>query len=410
MKVLYLNNIIEGGGAEKITRQLYYGMRDKGVDTWLLTGYDCGESPLMQKDSHYRALYTTNIARRAALARGCLYNNALPSSRRARESILDIVRQNDIDIVHINNAHGNYIGIEDIAYIAERVKTIWTLHDMWAVTGHCAHAFECGRWRSADCGKCERKRTYPAYYYNNLDKLYEMKRLCFTGRNITFVTPSYWLENICRQSYLANERIVTINNGVDTAKFRYYDRRGVSGGDIPAGKNVILFCASSLDNEYKGYSYLIEALKLIRDKSRYCLLVIGRDIDADALPEGYDIRKYGYIAETSRMNEIYAMADVFVLPSVAETFGCVALESLASGTPIIAFETGGIPEIVSPETGWVVERKNSKKLAKQIENAFEDRDSLAAMRPACRARAEKLYTLDGMLERYKTLYEQMQLD
>lgn len=405
MKVLYLNNIYRGGGAEAVTRQLYYGVKNLGVESYMLVGYDDGIEAA-GSDNNINVLYSGQNAKKAAIIRGCLHNNAIPENRILREKVLSLIREYDIDILHINNAHGNYIGIRDIAWLSQYVKIVWTLHDMWAVTGHCAHAFDCIYWKSMECGKCANKRTYPAFYYNNLAAVHRRKKESFTGHGITFVTPSEWLENICRQSYLKDERIVTINNGADLSEYKVHDRKmlrekyGVSND-----KRVILFAAANLNNEYKGFRYLLDALKKLKDKNKYCLLVIGQGLgQADISPE-FVIKEFGYVNGAKAMNEIYSLADVFVLPSVAENFPCVALESLASGTPVIGSCAGGIPEIVSGDVGRIFRSRDSDALAETIENVFSDTERLERMRKACRERAVEKYTLDGMLEKYTKLYE-----
>ena len=407
MKVLYLNNIYQGGGAEKVTRQLYYGMKNIGVESYLLTGYDDGIETAAG-DSNIEALYSGRYAKECAILRGCLHNNALPVNKRLRKKLCAMIEENDIDVLHINNAHGNYIGIEDIAYLSEYVKVVWTLHDMWAVTGHCAHAFDCTGWKTMECGRCENKRTYPAFYYNNIKAVHKKKKDSFTGHGITFVTPSDWLAGICRQSYLKNEHIITINNGVDMSEFGICDRQELKKRyNVPAGKKVILFAAANLNNEYKGFSYLAQALDKLDNKSDYYLLVIGQGLGDSVISREFGIKEFGYVSTTAMMNEIYAMADVFIIPSVAENFPCVALEALASGTPVIGSDAGGIPEIVSKDVGWIFPSRDSAALAQTISSAFSNTKQLDMMRPACRRRAEKLYTLDGMLEKYKCLYEEL---
>ena len=143
------------------------------------------------------------------------------------------------------------------------------------------------------------------------------------------------------------------------------------------------------------------------NKGDYYLLVIGQGLGDSVISREFGIKEFGYVSTTAMMNEIYAMADVFIIPSVAENFPCVALEALASGTPVIGSDAGGIPEIVSKDVGWIFPSRDSAALAQTISSAFSNTKQLDMMRPACRHRAEKLYTLDGMLEKYKCLYEEL---
>lgn len=409
MKILYFNNIYTGGGAEAVMRQLYYGMKEIGVESYMLVGYDNGIEAA-SADSNINVLYSGKIAQKAAAVRGVCHNNAILCNTALRKKAVSMIQKNAIDILHINNAHGNYIGIKDVAWLSQYVKIVWTLHDMWTVTGHCAYAFGCTSWKKMECGNCTRKRTYPAFYYNNLSRVHNCKKENFTERGIIFVTPSEWLADICRQSYLKNERIVTINNGVDVLKYRIHDRELLKKKyKVPDNRKVILFAAANLNSEYKGFKYLLAALDKLKNKNEYCLLVVGQGFEADLVSPEFMIKKFGYVDGAETMNEIYSLADVFVIPSIAENFPCVALESLASGTPVIGSDAGGIPEIVSTGTGWIFERGNSDALAGTLANAFSDAGRLEGMRTVCRKRALKKYALDDMLNKYKELYEDILL-
>ena len=409
--ILYLNNIFYGGGAEKVTRQLYFGIKQMDANTYMLVGYGDAENEKQADTAQYMTINHNGWQRNLGIIRGLLGNNAIARSSRFRRILAEIIARYSIDIIHINNAHGNYIGIKDIAWLTRRCKVVWTLHDMWAVTGHCAHAFDCEHWKDGTCGKCSSKRTYPAFYYNNLNHKYRMKQENFTGHGITFVTPSDWLHRICDQSYLREERIVTINNGVDVKAFDCLGKAEVRRKyGIEEGKRIILFAAANVANEYKGFGYMLEALEQLQNKQQYLLLVIGSGFDRTQVSEAFTIKEFGYITDSKTMNEVYALADVFVMPSMADNFPCTAIESLASGTPVIGFATGGIPEIVSADTGWIVERGNSTALAGQIAAIFDENhqtDNLLQRGLAGRRRVEQNYTEEAMLKQYRTLYQQL---
>ena len=132
MNILYVNTNFHEGGAAKVARQLFYGMKKKGHNVYFLAGYPS------KGDGECIIMNPAPVDRFFNLVTGILQNNQVLSRSKARRQILDIVKEKKIDIIHFHNLFENYIGIRDIAYIAARCKVVWTLHDMWAATGHCA--------------------------------------------------------------------------------------------------------------------------------------------------------------------------------------------------------------------------------------------------------------------------------
>jgi len=399
--ILYLNTTYNGGGAEKITRQLLYGMRRYGYNTHLIAGY--GEA-----NRDCSVIYKTGVKACWQTAKGVLANNAPKNCPYTKRCLEKYIRDNNIDILHIHNAHGNYIGINDIAYLSGLCKIVWTLHDMWAITGHCAYAFECEKWRNDGCRGCCDKRSYPAFYYNNIDKKYKEKSTAFSNKNITFVTPSKWLEAICNASYLKNEQIVTIYNGIQTGSFRPLDKAWVREKyGIDKGRYVIMLAAADIGNRYKGFGHVLDALRLIKQKTRYALVVVGNGFEKNMVDEQYQTVSLGYLSTSEEMNEAYNAADIFVLPSLADNLPGVAMEALAGGTPVVTFDTGGIPEIIGDDCGLIVPRGDVNALAKAIESMVADRNALSEKSANGVQRIKDMFTEERMLERYKELYESL---
>ncbi|MCM1466660.1 MAG: glycosyltransferase, partial [Alistipes sp.] len=160
-------------------------------------------------------------------------------------------------------------------------------------------------------------------------------------------------------------------------------------------------------SQFRSFKHLLTALELIEHKSGYCLVVLGNCDTPVEYNKEFTVFPMGYIRDEAVMNELYALSDVYITPSLADNFPCTTIESFASGTPVIAFATGGLVEQIDSETGWLVETGNADALAAAIQEAFSDKERLSGMRINCRKKAEELYSEELMLKHYRELYEQI---
>lgn len=401
MNVLLINTTYQGGGAEKVTRQLFHGFDSTDIQMHLLVGR--GDP----SDSSYEIIYDKKIPYFFSRAYGKLapYRKY---DRYATKRIIDTIKKYHIDIVHLQNIHGNYMGIRDVAKISRHCRVIWTLHDMWALTGHCAHAFDCTKWTEGNCTGCPKPETYPSVRTDIAGRMLNTKKKSFTGNRIVYVSPSRWLYDRFKESFLKGETIEVIHNGIDIHNFTPGDMKLLRKKyNIPTDKHVLLFAASNLNSQFRSFNHLLVALELLENKSGYCLVVLGNCDDRITFPPEFQVMQMGYVADEKKMNELYALSDVYITPSLADNFPCTTLESFASGTPVIAFATGGLIEQIDPSTGWLVECGNPKALADAIQTAFTDEDFLSSMRENCRKKAVELYSEELMLEKYKELYQKV---
>jgi len=396
MRVLYLNTKFQGGGAERVARQLYEGIGAEGVESHMLVGKED------ESDPRYEIIYESLFRRRWNWIYGKLTSNARLDDRFAAKKILSCVRENRIDLVHIHNIHGNYMGIRNVREIAAAVPVVWTLHDMWTFTGHCAYAGDCDHWETKGCAHCQDLAMFPKLYFDCASRLQGQKRQYFTENGITFVTPSQWLYDLVKKSFLGQEKLHMIHNGVDTECFYPGDKEKLREQyGIRTEKHVLLFLTNMLRNTMKGFSYLAEALRQMENKEQYLLLIVGKLEEIRDICELYEVKTFGYI------REMYAMADLFLLPSMLENYPCVTLEAMACGTPVAAFQTGGIVEQVDEETGWLVERGNATALKETIRLACQDKALLREKGMRSRKKAEECFSQGKMLRAYRQLYEEV---
>lgn len=402
MNVLIVNSYFEGGGAEKVARQIYYGLEgNQNINVFFL----CGRA---EERKRCKSIYVKGnihyIVNRFMCA---AQNNQRRRDRYAINKIVRMIKEKKIDIVHFHNIHGNYMGIRDIENISKHCKIIWTLHDMWALTGHCAYALQCNKWQARECKPCNQKKLYPKIRMDVAHSRYLEKKKAYTNRKILFVTPSKWLYEECQKSMLKNERIKLIYNGVDTKIYRPQNKKALRKKyAVDEQKIVLIFAANQLDNPYKGTQILKSALENVENKSKYALLICGKS-RSSSISKEYIEYNMGYVEDDMKMSELYALSDVFILPSIAENFPCTILESMACGTPVIASRVGGIVEQIDEGTGWTFDVGDEEQLRKIIENLQMD-NSYKAMANNCRVKIEKQYSENRMLQEYERLYALMQ--
>ena len=247
------------------------------------------------------------------------------------------------------------------------IKVIWTFHDCWAFTGHCPH-FEmsnCFKWK-LKCKNCPIYKEYPMSYFDNSEKMYKLKKQWFTylkRENLYIVTPSKWLANYANNSFMKKYSISVINNGIDLNVFKPLD------SDFRVRyncQNRIIILGVALDwGKRKGLDIFINLSKELSKKFQIVLVGTTDKID-QILPS--NIISIHKTQNREELAKIYSSADVFVNPTREDTFPTVNIESIACGTPVIAFNTGGCPEIINEKCGFIIEKNNYNELKKCIEN------------------------------------------
>ena len=271
------------------------------------------------------------------------------------------------DVIHLHNLHNRTINLPMlVAYIKKRkIPTLWTLHDCWAFTGQCPHftMAKCDKWKSG-CGGCSQIRSYPDAFVDRTRFMWKKKRSWFTGvPDMTLVTPSQWLADLVKQSFLREYSVKVIPNGIDLSIFKPRVSDFRKGYRIPDGKNILLGVAFGWGVR-KGLDVFLELAKRL-DGAKYQIVLVGTDDSVDKqLPES--IISIHRTENQQQLVEIYTAADLFVNPTREENYPTVNMESIACGTPVLTFRTGGSPEIVSPDTGSVVDCDDVDSLEKEI--------------------------------------------
>ena len=305
------------------------------------------------------------------------------------------------DVLQLHNLHNFCINLPLLfKYIKKyKINTVWTLHDCWAFTGQCPHfdMIGCNKWRTG-CGDCKNYKDYPKVYWDNTKRIYKKKKAMFTGvENMTIVTPSEWLARLAKQSYLSEYPIKVINNGIDLSIFK--PRESDFRERYNCKDNFIVLGVAAGWGKRKGFDVFLNLAKRLDDRYKIVLVGTNENIDKYLPSNVISIHK---TENQTALAEIYSAADVFVNPTREETLGLTNIESLACGTPVVTFNTGGSPEVIDNNCGIVVEKNDVDGLEKSIKRICENKPF---SQESCIVRANK-FDKEKKFEEYLVEYEQ----
>lgn len=321
----------------------------------------------------------------------------------ATQKLIDYIQQINPDIIHLHNIHGYYLNYPLLfKFLSQSGKPIvWTLHDCWAYTGHCAHYMfaGCEKWKK-ECDNCPLLSNYPSsILFDRSKKNFLQKKKSFLSlENLTLVPVSKWLEEELRQSFFKTKKIHLIQNGIDTQRFAPIEQRKyiLEKFKIAHHEKIILGVAS---NWYrKGLDDFIALRTML--PNNYSIVLVGlSDKEKKLLPNNI----IG-IERTENVDELvalYSTSDVFFNPTWEDNFPTTNLEAMSCGTPVVTYNTGGSPEAITQETGIVVERGDLDAAAKSIIEMCKIGKDISSK---CRNRIINVFDSISMLSKYIELY------
>ena len=405
MRILYLNTTYSGGGAERVTRQIYDGMKKRGHEVYEIV---CYNRRGQVEDSHVHVLYEGIAGKILLRVQTGNRGNANLTIPYAIWYISCFVKKNKIDVIHLNNPHDSFLGIRNIRKLQKLCPVVWTLHDFWALTGHCAFPFGCDdRWKKG-CISCEHLGNYPRLRRDVSGRLFEEKKKWISGSGIYLTVPSDWMKKQVEESYLKDEPCEVICNSLDLTKWKVLDKQAVRKKyGFETDKMILAFVAADMKIPQKGMYYLMKVLEQL-DPKKYALIVAGKSADElEKIKSHFEIKDFGYIKDQAVMNEFYALADVMVNPSVYETFGLVNIEAMASGTPVLSFPVCVMPEVIGVDGGWQADEVSADSMRIKIEDLKKSPEEIENKIKTCRKSVEMRYDEQKMLDSYEELYRKL---
>ena len=336
MKVFQINTVYNSGSTGRIAADIKHALEQDGHECFVAFGR--GES--LEKNTECVAdkldLYSHVLMTRLTDKTGYY-------SKKPTEKLIRLIKEFSPDIIHLHNIHGYYVNIEMLfEFLAEYNKPIvWTLHDCWPFTGHCAYfdMAECDKWKTG-CYKCPALADYPKTLRDNSKNNYLLKEQLFNlVDRVVFVTPSNWLADKVAESFLNKYLIKVINNGIDTDAFVYGEgniREKYTLGD----KKIVLGVASIWDKR-KGFEDFVALSEYLADE--YQIVLVGlSEKQIKKLPKSIiGIRR---TESREELAQLYSAASVLFNPTYEDNYPTVNLEALSCGTPVITYNTGGSPE------------------------------------------------------------------
>ncbi|UJH67024.1 glycosyltransferase [Allomuricauda sp. SCSIO 65647] len=335
-----------------------------------------------------------------------IFDNHGFSADLATKSFIRKIEELQPDIIHLHNLHGYYLNVKALfEYLATKpIPIVWTLHDCWSFTGHCAYfdLVNCQKWKT-ECSDCPQKNNYPAsFVFDRSKENYYLKKKLFNSlENLTLTPVSYWLKSLLADSFLSDLPTKVMHNGIDLKKFTVKPSGNFKNKYKPNNEFVILGVANPWSPR-KGYADMLKLSKKVGEDEK--IIMVGLDKDkAKGLPKNIiGIEKTESLDDLAKL---YSLADVFINPTYQDNFPTTNIEALACGTPIITYDTGGSPEAIDEHTGFVVSKGDINSLALQIRKIKEL--GKEHFTDACRKRAESLYDKEKKYLEYFNLYNQL---
>ncbi len=393
-RLLQINVTANWGSHGRIAEDIALGAQKEGWTTAMAYGRHMTPSAqhLFRVGSRfdvYRHVAETRLFDRHGLA------SVAPT-----KALVSYIGDYNPDIIHLHNIHGYYL---NYPLLFDFLKSwggpvVWTLHDCWPFTGHCAY-FEyahCDRWKTL-CHDCPEKRSYPkSSLIDNSTANYNLKRHYFRliKDRLTLVPVSSWLAGIAGQSFLSDCRCEVIHNGIDTDQFSPCAQKDTD-------PRIVLGVASVWDRR-KGLDDFCKLAALLPDGYRIVLIGLSRK-QIKSLPQGIlGLERTADIAELARW---YSRASVFVNPTKEDTFPTTNIEALACGTPVVTYRSGGAPETIGSGTGIVVGKDDVNALAGAVLRITAPDGKYTP--DACRQRALQNYRRERCCNDYLDLYRRI---
>lgn len=425
--ILQVNTADVSGGAEMVSLELHRRFLGAGMTATLAVGWKHTNEPGVVAIPHdrYRSRWARLIGTswapgplgtlRRAVAEPYRYAARLlghedfgfPGTSR-----IDTLAPHPPQILHLHNLHGGYFDVRALPELTRRYPTVYSPHDPWILSGHCAHPITCERWKRG-CGTCPDLGRYVPIRRDASHENWSMKQAALAGSRLYLCSPSQWMLAMFLQSEHAASFIEArvIPNGIDPVVFTPGDKAQARVRlGLPNDETILVTTARATDaNDFKGAEVLAEALQHASAQARNTVRVLTLGDTTPPRTAGrFAIESVPYTANRHRIADYLRAADLYVQPSRAESYSLVVAESLACGTPVLASDVGGTPEVVAGNRGALLFRsEDSEALSSALSGLLDDRTRLETLATYARENASRCYTLDQQARAYLDWYAEI---
>ena len=391
MNILILNTYDKGGGAEQAARDLFRSYRSAGHDARILVRYERTNDPNIftldpyqgtyfwsgwcatlekivgKQPSFYGKFHWIDWLRRAAFPKRWLDHLSGTEDFNYPFSWKLLDGEWKPDIIHAHNLHGDYFDLRAFEMLGRRVPIVWTLHDTWPFTGHCAYFLDCERWLSS-CGHCPDLKRPPSILFDGTAKNYQTKKTIYEKSRFAVATPSRWLMSKVERSILQDKEKRVIPNGIDLSIFKRGNKQSARRAlGLPEEAFICLYASAygAQTNPYKDYTTISRAIEILTSTNPDIFFVcIGGSTAQTRQSRSFFT---GYIGDRKSMALYYQASDVLLHAANAESSGLVISEAMACGTAVVATAVGGISEqIENGQSGFLVPCKDADEIARIV--------------------------------------------
>ncbi len=362
MKIVQINAVCSKGSTGKICLSVSKLLDEKNIENYII--YSGPDDNIPNAFSCAGRPYIKLQALKSHIFGNYGFNSYIETKK-----IISKLNEINPDIVHLHNLHGHNCNLKMLFEYFKQNKTrlFWTFHDCWAFTGYCPHydMIGCDKWQT-ECKACPQHKEF-SFLFDKSNLLFKTKKELFSGLDLTIITPSQWLADEVKKSFLKDYPVKVINNGIDLETFRFTDSDFKEKHNL-SGKYIVLGVAFGWGVR-KGLDVFVNLANKL-DSNKYQIVLVGTDDSVDKqLP--HNIISIHRTHNQTELAKIYSAADVLVNPTREENFPTVNLESLACGTPVVCFDTGGCKEMLSQDTGIFVPKNDETALLDAITRVCE---------------------------------------
>jgi len=396
--VLHVNTFDGVGGAAIIANSLCRGLLNKGINSKMLV------SQSVSNDNYVEPLKIRKYFGHRLFKYFKRYNDW---NDLFNVSSLVSIRQHEVfkqsDIVHLHNIHGGYFNPVILPELTSLKPFVWTLHDTQELSFPCETFETCTKVKD-NCINCD---YINEELFSTKDYFIWMKKKeIFDSSTFTIVCPSLWLKKQVEHSFLKNQKIEIIYNGIDTSIFNENCAAGREELELPEDKFILLFAAhGGLKNPWKGGEFIYKIYNELKHIDNLYFICVGGE-ETRLIEKNF--KEVAYVKNKSDMAKYYALSDLFVYPSVKDVFGLVVAESLACGTPVITYNTGGIPELVEHmNTGYLAQQGDLADLIQGILYFYNNQELRKEIEHRGPLLMQKKFSIDKMVDNYIELYNRI---